>query len=496
MAYHIFGNNPLELDDSSDLFGTLDKAKAIKEFLENCLNFSGTAEKVQMIALYGNWGSGKSSILKFLEKDLDKSKFVPVFFEAWKHEKDDNLALSLSDCIADKAPKTKNDEIKAVAKTFLKNTYRLFKAGMSGINIRIPVGVLNLLFKPADMIKSIEDSIEEDFENLSFYKQIKEFEKSFKNLENSILGKDNSKKIIVFVDDLDRCESEHVINILSAIKLFFTYGQRTVFFCAIDKQAVSNAINTKYKDIIKSEEYLEKIFDVSFSMPISSDLTKLLQKDFNVDNAEKISSFLNDINFTNPRHLKKVLNKYIILASFKYSPNVTQSLRDLIPEIYNNHDNQVGNLFGTILTLYIIILYEFYNDKFKEIEDYERKFQTYEVNAENLEDYRILSATLAQINLKLYDKITLTEYLSIFKNPDSKVQAITFFAPKFKANYSFKKFDKSFNTIIDSFISKFNDEEDKILVSFCKYLSKNINSFETEKKYKIFNLFTMAKNLL
>lgn len=77
------------------------KAMVLKRYLEN-----ETFQNIDnnLIALYGEWGSGKSTVFKTLKAELEKEpeKYTPLIFEAWKYEKDKNLPLSLYEFILDK----------------------------------------------------------------------------------------------------------------------------------------------------------------------------------------------------------------------------------------------------------------------------------------------------------------------------------------------------------------------------------------------------------
>ena len=187
------------------------------------------------------------------------------------------MNLSLIDCISS-LDKNNVSEIKEEITNLFKAGYKFFAKPLSHFSLNIPLGIPPapaLIIKPTEILKVFEEANLED-NSLSFYSKLESFKKAFIEMEKSILGQNTDKKIIVFIDDLDRCEAEHVINILSSIKNFFKYGKRTIFFCALDKNAVTKAIQTKYKDVIKSEEYLEKIFDVSFNMPSVFSINKLL----------------------------------------------------------------------------------------------------------------------------------------------------------------------------------------------------------------------------
>src|SRR5690242_2107209 len=125
----LLSNQPVKnLDMNNDWFGTLQKGMAMKGFLESDLFFNS---ENKMIALYGGWGSGKTTLMRYLEKNTDQSKYTPVFFEAWKFEKDDNLVLSLADLLKAqiKDENTKNN--------FWKSALKVLKGFAKGISVKI-----------------------------------------------------------------------------------------------------------------------------------------------------------------------------------------------------------------------------------------------------------------------------------------------------------------------------------------------------------------------
>ncbi|RZJ83374.1 MAG: hypothetical protein EOO20_22910, partial [Chryseobacterium sp.] len=215
----------------------------------------------------------------------------------------------------------------------------------------------------------------------SFYKQNDEFKATFRKIEKLLLQKGRTQRIVVFVDDLDRCEPENVLNLITALKLFFTYGENTIFFCGLDQEAVTKAVKTKYQDVVKADEYLEKVFDITFNMPKIFSLDKFLGNyfpgDFSAEHTDReiIGGFFQAINFTNPRHIKKMLNKYEILRSYKKNSQMPTEISSLIPNILLDHNS--GNVFETVFCLYFMILHEYYPDEFSDIENYDAKFASY-----------------------------------------------------------------------------------------------------------------------
>lgn len=335
-----------ELNESNDIFGTYSKAKAIREFIELNDN-EQLLEKNNMIAIYGEWGIGKSCLMQTIYKELDTSKFETIWFDTWKYEKDENLAYSLFKFIGKDRFWNK---LLTAKENILDNTYGIFKSLAKGVEINL--GILN--FKPGDALDEAEnkdEQINEKEENKKcLWEKINEFEEMFKNINFS------NKKIVVFLDDLDRCESENIVTLLSTIKLLLSINKNIIFIIGIDKKAVTLALQNKYNnDYNKADEYLEKIFPITFQISNSihsqnfkqyiSDIT-----DLDIEDVSMVIEFFCKIQFNNSRHIKKVLRKYYLIKNYIASK-----------------DMDIKNKYIVILILYSIILNIFYNDEYKEM---------------------------------------------------------------------------------------------------------------------------------
>ncbi len=150
-----------------------------------------------------------------------------------------------------------------------------------------------------------------------------------------------------------------------------------MFVCGLDKKAVHQALMIKYNDVIKANEYLEKIFDFSFNMPDSFDVDKALRvslQEFKNDSSEyqsiikNVSDMLKTIGFTNPRHIKKVINKYII---FRYFSNNQATASEY--DILKNLKFQKDNMFFLLVFFYLIVLYEFDKEEYEDLKKVEVK---------------------------------------------------------------------------------------------------------------------------
>lgn len=510
MITNISANRELENYDKEDTFDFKPKAEAIKSFLE--FNTT-TLEKNKMIVLYGDWGSGKTSLMKHIEKKINRKIYFPIFFHAWEFEKDENLAVSLCDSIT-KTLKDSKPEIIQKLKDFRAMAFSTLKGFASGLNIK-----LGGTFYGAEVnfdVGKVFDALEKGDEtekDLSHFSKNEKFKIKFKEIEREILTKNNAEKVLVFIDDLDRCEPENVLNLITALKLFFTYGENTIFFAGLDKEAVSKAVKTKYNDVIKSEEYLEKVFDISFNIPKTFSLKKYLENRFQGNtklegtgishkNSEIIDDFFVSINFTNPRHIKKILNKYEILKSFKKTSVVPQDLRDLIPDIL---DDEQGNVFETVFSLYFIILYEFYLTIFERVENYDTKLVRYinafkndtknsknNVNPSTTEEVKRLLGSLfidpKVVNLSNYFETDQNQRLIKQNGFASFILIISNDNPEY------------FTIFRDQDLHRFGDyfNDNSIPTLFCKYLIKHKESIIKHKfsDYLFWNYFSMCKYFL
>jgi len=506
-------NEPLlELTQEKDLFGTYEKMDFIRSFLESV--DSNNNVKNNMIALYGTWGSGKSTIINTLHKKLNK-KYKSIIFYAWKYERDENLAFSLYERLVDEL------ECNGQKKAKLKTAWNLLKGGLKGFDISL--GVIRL--SPSKAIKGIEDAITEKSIKDSLYSRIREFEKQFSKLIGEILG-EKKKLLIIFIDDLDRCEPEHILNLLSTIKLFFTFEgenylakeSKILFFLGIDKEAVNEAIRKRYGDIIKSEEYLEKIFDISFNMPLESYNVEKYLNNLNIFDGEKelpiISDFLKEIEFKNPRRLKKITNKYRFLCYLKKTKKT--KYYELIPNIIIG--DAKGYVFDTILVLYFIILYEFYKKKFYEIKNYGDKISSYYDHLigdrSTLKAYKVNIKERIDNEIKIVDRENFLKFKNIDINKFMNKDDVNVKRRLFKFVHIFApKATNSFSTISHDDLSYFDqfenaDKDNKILVSFCKYIFKKCKEGDTIKiqsgtrtvdeggDYNLLSLFNMSEILL
>ena len=258
--------------------------------------------------MYGDWGSGKSSVLEILKELLkDEEDAVVVYFDGWTFESFDDAKIALIQGIVDELEKNKKffskvgDGLKDLKDDFVKlkdsiNWMRVLKVttqmaiptaaafATGGASI-IPSIIWALKNCKEDLQNIInEDKLEEFIksniakeEEEKKYQAVREFRSDFEKL----IKKSKQGKVVVLIDDLDRCLPRHIIDSLEAIKLFLNVPG-TAFVIAADEYIVSNAIKSEYKSLIVAsngenenrenlgKSYMEKFIQLPYHLPTLS----------------------------------------------------------------------------------------------------------------------------------------------------------------------------------------------------------------------------------
>lgn len=181
-------------------------------------------------------------------------KMATVYYDAWKYDNTEDPLLSLLYCIITRYGENINPDKVSWMKGALLKSLPLFNEvakSVTGLDIKeILEGLKNILETQEDWFKQIKK--ENDIE-----KQVRKF------LSNII--RDDEEKLIIFIDELDRCNPQYAVKLLERIKHYFNHP-KVVFVISYNKAELQHSIKTLYGSEFSADKYLERFFDYEFGL--------------------------------------------------------------------------------------------------------------------------------------------------------------------------------------------------------------------------------------
>jgi len=334
------------------------------------------------IGIFGDWGSGKTTLMQAIESRVKRrDSAVAVWFNAWRYEKEAHLIVPLLDTLrAALVAWAEEDKRRATpaaerAREAAKVVGRAARALFAGLSVTVGLPPVDLGFDGGKALEAFKDRQED--EATSFYFA------SFTALRDALkqFFESGAERIVVFVDDLDRCLPNSALEVLESMKLFFDL-EGFVFVVGLDQGVIERSIEAKYQPAapvfvvdrdgreettatgpdrgpqapqppravtptgtsapISGAEYVKKIFQVPFTLPriSTSDLAQFFdelldnagledkQKDHLKTQLGPHLGYLSGESAVNPRELKRMVNAYTVQSKM-----LNAKLDDFEPEV-------------------------------------------------------------------------------------------------------------------------------------------------------------------
>lgn len=242
------------------------------------------------IGISGNWGSGKTSFLKSMQKQMNADYRV-VTFNPWTCTDKEQIISQFFALMRDQTEN--NDES-------LQDAIQKYRDIVLDTDIHPALTFLAKVFplsKKEETLDSLKDKIEE------------------------AITIDGSKPFAIFIDDLDRLEGNELFEVLRLIRITANF-RNVVFVVAYDRDYICNVLNES-KNIKRAEEYIQKIFHLEVSLPKFEDETLL---DVFMDETVRIAS-LNERQAARLQQLVMQLFNVDGLSFTDFVPNFRQARR-------------------------------------------------------------------------------------------------------------------------------------------------------------------------
>jgi len=322
-----------------DLLGVDDYARAIESFAE-------TADTPMTIAIQGEWGCGKTSMMNHIRSELCQKKddFHAVWINTWQY------ALFTDECSAMiKIIKSILDQVLAVvdegANQPSKSSIAAKRvlAGLAKGVTRMGAGIVGAGAVADELIKSIPTG------NVPIEVTVNDLRNEISKSINQYIAENPEKRgFLIFIDDLDRIEPVTAVNILELLKNIFDI-EYCLFILAIDYDVIVKGLKPKFGELTQQNErefrsFFDKIIQLPFSMPVASykvdgfllDSLRKIEY-FEEENLAKIEvaqtlSRISSLSVgRNPRAMKRLTN---ILSLIKIFNNLCNRVNETNDELH------------------------------------------------------------------------------------------------------------------------------------------------------------------
>lgn len=232
-----------------------------KKYGEILTNIVSSYSTGCVIAINGEWGSGKTTFIRMWKQYLENNGFKALYFNAWE---DDFVSDPIVGLIG-QLYKTSaiREGIDSVLKTISKIAVGLIPSITKNLTKQY------LGNETAEIIEATTQGVSD-----LLFEEIKQYENQTKSIadfreeiQKLVKNCSENKPLVFIVDELDRCNPHYAVKVLERIKHLFTV-ENIVFVLSVDKTQLANSIRGYYgSDLINAEEYLKRFIDLELNLP-------------------------------------------------------------------------------------------------------------------------------------------------------------------------------------------------------------------------------------
>jgi hypothetical protein len=351
-------DDPIESEED-DSFGHT-------EYVDTLMEIVQSAEPPWHVGIFGEWGSGKSSIINLLYNrvrgDDEFDNLVCVEFDAWAHAEDSartELLLELDKRIGEQVEGegsdgtlgeeeitgrlydveeeesiTKETRPQQIIKNFWNDSPIL---AIAFVGIAIAALAANYFGFPAvaaflstglllpilGYILQQLDTVTETVQRKFLYPR-KEWTGAHQDIFNSIIKEADADKVVITIDNLDRCESSTVYNVLVSLKTFLE-DERCIYLIPCDDEALESHLEAISEEDFFGEarserEFLRKFFQTHIRIPpFQREDVEGYAHEQNQELSDELDEEAVDIivnaYFENPRRIKHAINRLVTLRN-------------------------------------------------------------------------------------------------------------------------------------------------------------------------------------
>jgi energy-coupling factor transporter ATP-binding protein EcfA2 len=285
------------------------------------------------VGIFGSWGSGKSTLLKMLNDQLEKehpNRFVCVQFDPWVYRRETNMLVPLLHALQDTL---EEDRLHRFGESARKIGNVLLRLGADALLKTFTADLASV-----DKLETLEDKYLK--ERGRVHSEMRKLRTTLQQEANAVAkGADGKGRIVFFVDNLDRCAPDEIIDLLESVKLFLDL-EHVFVVLAVDREVIDRGIEVKYSQFrfardrksALGAEYMEKLVQLPLPLfPLQASQVRSFMETLAPSPAAVAQlDLLGNMVLPNPRKIKRILN---ILALTGVMMESNSALKSLQPDL-------------------------------------------------------------------------------------------------------------------------------------------------------------------
>lgn len=343
---------------NQDILEVMQYVESLSEFILEC-------DTPMTIAIQGDWGSGKTSIMNLVRKHIELNTFS-IWFNTWQYsqfEMQSYLTISLLGSFLEQLGS--DDKTKTMLQKISKGLTGVTDV-VKGIAKSVTVG-----YAEKYLGETIAGNINEHIgpSPVDIAKEITSLKAQIEQAVNKKLVTSGKSRVVVFIDDLDRLMPEKAVELLEVLKLFMDVDN-CVFVLAVDYGVVVKGLEKKFGEKIghmKGKSFFDKIIQLPFTVPMAQykvdKYVKVFLERMKITFTEAdVSTYCDLINSSigfNPRSVKRLFNSYLLLNKVANKKNILEG---------NNMADKQRVLFAVLcMQMAFDIVYDYLLKNFNDI---------------------------------------------------------------------------------------------------------------------------------
>jgi len=234
--------------------------------IENLSELVTSLDSPFVLSLNSPWGTGKTTFTRLWVAHLRKCERAVVYFNAWETDFSDDPLLSFLGEIDEDFQQLLGSSAESTAawKKAKKIGGKIARRSVPALLRIATAGILDAKDLVEEQASEVIAGLSED--SIEAYLSQKSALKEFKiSVETALARTDDVGPIVIFVDELDRCNPNYAICLLERIKHLFDV-QGVVFVLSVDLKQLSHSVNAVYGQNFDAHGYLKRFIDVEYTL--------------------------------------------------------------------------------------------------------------------------------------------------------------------------------------------------------------------------------------